>query len=50
MDALETFATYPDLVAEDLEDEERPRRGRPPKPWRSPTGTPTWLDELGIAG
>jgi DNA-directed RNA polymerase subunit N (RpoN/RPB10) len=47
MDELETFSTY-----EDIDDhlEERPRRGRPPKPWRHPPETPTWLDELGIAG
>jgi DNA-directed RNA polymerase subunit N (RpoN/RPB10) len=47
MDELETFSTYED-VDDDLE--ERPRRGRPPKPWRRPPEAPTWLDELGIAG
>jgi hypothetical protein len=46
MDELETFSTYED-VPED--GERRPRRGRPPKPWRSTPGT-SWLDELGIAG
>ena len=47
MDELETFSTYED-IDEDLD--ERPRRGRPPKPWRRPAEAPTWLDELGIAG
>ena len=47
MDELETFSTYED-VDDDLD--ERPRRGRPPKPWRRPPEAPTWLDELGIAG
>ena len=47
MDELETFSTYEDI---DDELEQRPRRGRPPKPWRR-TVTPTaWLDELGAAG
>jgi DNA-directed RNA polymerase subunit N (RpoN/RPB10) len=46
MDELETFSTYEDIDDE----EERPRRGRPPKPWRRPSEPPTWLDELGIAG
>jgi DNA-directed RNA polymerase subunit N (RpoN/RPB10) len=46
MDELETFSTYQDLP-DDLED--RPRRGRPPKPWRRPATSPDWLDELGIA-
>jgi DNA-directed RNA polymerase subunit N (RpoN/RPB10) len=47
MDELETFSTY-----EDISDEigERPRRGRPPKPWRRTAGSPDWLQELGIAG
>ncbi len=46
MDEIETFSTY-----EHLEDEveERPRRGRPPKPWR-PVATSNWFDHLGIAG
>jgi DNA-directed RNA polymerase subunit N (RpoN/RPB10) len=46
MDEVETFSTY-----EDIEDEteKRPRRGRPPKPWRR-TANSTWLDDLGIAG
>jgi DNA-directed RNA polymerase subunit N (RpoN/RPB10) len=47
MDELETFSTYSDI---DDEMEERPRRGRPPKPWRRTTSEPTWLDALGIAG
>ncbi len=47
MDELETFSTYED-IDDDLE--ERPRRGRPPKPWRRAPTAPTWLDELGIAG
>jgi hypothetical protein len=46
IDELETFSTY-----DDIDDEEkRPRRGRPPKPWRSASGSSNWLDELGIAG
>jgi hypothetical protein len=47
MDELETFSTY-----EDIEDdpEQRPRRGRPPKPWRRTETNSSWLDELGIAG
>jgi hypothetical protein len=47
MDELETFSTYAD-IDDDLE--QRPRRGRPPKPWRSASSSPSWLDELGIAG
>jgi hypothetical protein len=47
MDELETFSTYGD-VDDDLQD--RPRRGRPPKPWRRTPGPPHWLDTLGIAG
>jgi len=47
MDELETFSTYADI---DDELEQRPRRGRPPKPWRSASTNPSWLDELGIAG
>jgi DNA-directed RNA polymerase subunit N (RpoN/RPB10) len=47
MDELETFSTYEDI---DEDDEERPRRGRPPKPWRRTPTAPTWLDEFGIAG
>ena len=46
MDELETFSTYEDVPEEG---EKRPRRGRPPKPWRS-SGGASWLDELGIAG
>lgn len=47
MDELETFSTYAD-VDDDLE--ERPRRGRPPKPWRRPDSSPSWFESLGIAG
>ena len=47
MGELETFSTYEDV---DDELEERPRRGRPPKPWRRTTTTPDWLLELGRAG
>jgi hypothetical protein len=47
MDELETFSTYSDI---DDESEERPRRGRPPKPWRRSSTPPNWLDSLGIAG
>src|SRR5262252_6595316 len=46
MDEVETFSTYED-VDDDLK--QRPRRGRPPKPWRRPPES-SWLDELGIAG
>lgn len=46
MDEVETFSTYED-IDDDLE--QRPRRGRPPKPWRR-TVTTTWLDEFGAAG
>jgi hypothetical protein len=47
MDELETFSTYAEI---DDEIEERPRRGRPPKPWRRTTSAPNWLDALGLAG
>lgn len=47
MDELETFSTYSEI---DDEIDERPKRGRPPKPWRRPTAEPNWLDALGIAG
>lgn len=47
MDELETFSTYTDG---DDETDDRPKRGRPPKPWRRPTAEPNWLDALGIAG
>jgi DNA-directed RNA polymerase subunit N (RpoN/RPB10) len=47
MDELETFSTYA-AIEEELES--RPRRGRPPKPWRASTNEPDWLDQLGIAG
>jgi DNA-directed RNA polymerase subunit N (RpoN/RPB10) len=48
MDELERFSTYADIDDDDLED--RPRRGRPPKPWRRTPDSPDWLAELGIAG
>jgi len=48
MDEVETFSTYADI--DDEFEEERPRRGRPPKPWRRPVEEPSWLDQLGIAG
>lgn len=48
MDELETFSTYSDSLDDELE--ERPRRGRPPKPWRRPPTPPNWFDTLGIAG
>ncbi len=47
MDELERFSTYADL---DDEPEDRPRRGRPPKPWRRPSAEPNWFETLGIAG
>jgi hypothetical protein len=48
MDELETFSTYTDISDDDLED--RPRRGRPPKPWRRAPTPPNWFETLGIAG
>jgi len=48
MDELETFSTYADV--DDDAEEDRPRRGRPPKPWRRPVDEPDWLEQLGIAG
>jgi hypothetical protein len=47
MDELETFSTYEDI---DDELDERPRRGRPPKPWRRAATSQEWLANLGIAG
>src|SRR6266536_1003456 len=47
LDELETFSTYEDV---DDEVDDRPRRGRPPKPWRRPAEEPNWLEQLGIAG
>ena len=47
MDQLERFSTYDD-VDDDLD--ARPRRGRPPKPWRNTASTPEWLAQLGLAG
>jgi len=46
MDEVETFSTYED---DDDDLKQRPRRGRPPKPWHRPPES-SWLDELGIAG
>ena len=40
MDELETFSTYEDI---DDELDERPRRGRPPKPWRRTATSQEWL-------
>ena len=45
LDEMETFSTYDDV---DDELEQRPRRGRPPKPWRRTTVH--WLQECGLAG
>jgi hypothetical protein len=47
MDELEMFSTYEDI---DDELDERPRRGRPPKPWRPAATAHDWLSDLGIAG
>ena len=47
MDELETFSTYADI---DEEREDRPRRGRPPNPWRRTPSPPSWFENLGIAG
>ena len=47
MDEPERFSTYEDV---DDELEQRPRRGRPPKPWRHARGAPDWLAQLGLAG
>ena len=47
MDEVETFSTYADV---DEEHDERPRRGRPPKPWRRNPTPPNWFEALGIAG
>ena len=48
MDEVERFSTYADIIDDELE--ERPRRGRPPKPWRRTPESPNWLAELGLAG
>jgi DNA-directed RNA polymerase subunit N (RpoN/RPB10) len=48
IDELERFSTYADIDDDALEN--RPRRGRPPKPWRRTPDAPDWLEELGIAG
>jgi DNA-directed RNA polymerase subunit N (RpoN/RPB10) len=48
IDELERFSTYAEIHVDDLD--ERPRRGRPPKPWRHPPDSPDWLEQLGIAG
>ena len=47
MEELERFSTY---EAVDDELDERPRRGRPPKPWRHVASAPEWLSQLGLAG
>ncbi|MBV9580400.1 MAG: hypothetical protein JO057_17580 [Chloroflexi bacterium] len=47
MDELETFSTYAE-IEEELD--ERPRRGRPPKPWRRSPTPPNWFEALGVAG
>ena len=47
MDEPERFSTYED-VGDELE--QRPRRGRPPKPWRATASAPEWLTRLGLAG
>ena len=47
MDELERFTTYDDV---DDELDQRPRRGRPPKPWRHIASAPEWLSQLGLAG
>jgi DNA-directed RNA polymerase subunit N (RpoN/RPB10) len=47
MDEVESFSTYADI---DDELEVRPRRGRPPKPWRRTPDPPTWLEQLIITG
>ena len=46
VDEVETFCTYDDAVEDD--DSDRPRRGRPPKPWRR--AVDTRLLDLGLAG
>lgn len=48
IDEPETFSTYHDTGGD--EQEPRPRRGRPPKPWRQASGAPDWLVQLGLAG
>jgi hypothetical protein len=45
MDEVETFSTYDDRD----EDVDRPRRGRPPKPWRLRSHE-DFLRDLGLAG
>ena len=48
MDELETFSTYSEADDEDVE--RRPRRGRPPKPWRRAPSAPAWFESLDAAG
>ena len=43
MDEVERFSTYADIADADDDPERRPRRGRPPKPWRRTEG-------LGVRG
>ena len=45
MDEIETFSTYDDRD----EELDRPRRGRPPKPWRI-RSSDDLLRDLGLAG
>lgn len=47
VDEAETFTTYDELEMSD-EDEPRPRRGRPPKPWRKLADTR--FADRGLAG
>jgi DNA-directed RNA polymerase subunit N (RpoN/RPB10) len=49
MDELERFSTYDQNDADD-DLGERPRRGRPPKPWRRTPDSPDWLESLSTAG
>ncbi len=48
MDELEQFSTYADIDEDEFD--QRPRRGRPPKPWRRTPDSPNWLQDLGLAG
>ena len=47
MDEVKAFSTY---VEVEQEVEERPRRGRPAKPWPRSRVSPAGMLELGIAG
>jgi hypothetical protein len=46
VDEVETFSTYDAILEDELE--ERPRRGRRPRPWRAPPDER--LRALGLAG